>query len=343
MEECSHIQHLTLPSGWTSSSVSASINASFATIDNNTRAVLGSQYDAFRPWVQNWEQREEQYQKQWFEEQVRLINTEGGPRGQEGRQPVPPRLPEERTNYDRRERSVEEIRMADPNPTDRPTTTDIAQGNTLDSVPESGILGVPLRQQEYVYYCGPASAQELLDYEWGYTGSSSKYSQSTLATYMQTDPVNGTYVYKVTDGLNYYKDPNKSPLSTWNSGYIYSDETTTATTLYDDTKQAVSQENHGVVYRVNTCPLPGQSDVWGEPYGLVGYYDSGSGNYSSLIHYVAGRGYTTYSNGRHRVTYLDSYNHAYAWGNPYGYQILDTRNMASCVNAAGSYPGWIIW
>ncbi|MEN6388439.1 MAG: M56 family metallopeptidase, partial [Candidatus Cryosericum sp.] len=79
MEECSHIQHLTLPSGWTSSSVSASINASFATIDNNTRAVLGSQYDAFRQWVQNWEQREEQYQKQWFEEQVRLINTEGGP------------------------------------------------------------------------------------------------------------------------------------------------------------------------------------------------------------------------------------------------------------------------
>jgi hypothetical protein len=357
LQERANIQYLELPQGWASDpksmygEVTARIDTSFAGIDKGTHDVLGSRYESFRQWVREWSEREKVNQQEWFNDQVRLINAASANdksvlRGQEGRQPIPPRLPGERTAYDRAERSIAEMRITDPdpNPTDRPMVVDDAEESVADSIPESGILSVPLRQQQYSYYCGPASAQELLDYEWGYLGTDSQYSQGTLATFMQTN-TDGTYVYQVTAGLNNYRKADKIPLSTWSSGYVYADETTTANSIYDYAKQAVSDENHGVVYRVNTCPSPGQSDSWGELYGLVGYYDPSNptGNYSSLTHYVAGRGYTTYSNGRHRVTYLDTYSHAYAWGNPYGYQILDTRNMATCVNTTASSPGWMMW
>lgn len=59
-------------------------------------------------------------------------------------------------------------------------------------------LSVPLYKQENSYYCGPASAQMTLSYLYG------SVSQSTLARNMGTNLEQGTFVYKMVNGLNSY-------------------------------------------------------------------------------------------------------------------------------------------
>jgi hypothetical protein len=135
LRERADIRNMELPEGWVSdprglyNDVTALIDTSLSGIDKETRNVLGPKYEDFRQWVREWSEREKTNQREWFDEQVRLINTASANdktvlRGQEGRQPVPPRLPEERTDYDRRERSIAEMRATDPdpNPTDKPMT-----------------------------------------------------------------------------------------------------------------------------------------------------------------------------------------------------------------------------
>ncbi len=367
LKEHTALVNIELPEGYLSApgkldnELETKVDAVFAGIDKETRELLSPKYKDFRQWVTEWWEKEKSYREEWFEEQVRILNEQRVKNNSEGEgllsssfqsgpQPMPPLSPQDRMIRDIKERKLQEMlsKEPDPNPFDVPTVNDNVSSQNSITTTESGILNIPLRQQQNSYYCGPATTQELLDYDWGYLSTQSKYSQDELAQstphhlYTTTD---GTMVYRITDALNYLRNPSKSPLSDWVSEYLSQDETTAANRIYDCVKEAVSTENHGVVYRVNTCPKPGQKDVWDEYYGLTGYFDplDPTHNYWSTIHYVAGRGYTTYSNGRHRITYLDSWNHAYPWGNPYGYHIIDTRNVATCVNMANPYPGWIIW
>jgi len=220
----------------------------------------------------------------------------------------------------------------DIDPLDIPLSN-LKLNSTLSDI-ESGEISIPLRRQERYYWCGPASAQEILDYDWGYLSTVSKYSQSFLASKMGTNSTNGTYVYKLTNVLNQYKRSN----FLWVYQQISSDETNASNDLYLKTKSDVS-DYEGIVYHTNTYPYYGK-DVWGERYGLIGYYDPYGYSYHRTYHYVVGYGYLERSNGEHMVKYLDTNSANYGFGNPFGRHTVDARNMATCVIYNARY---IIW
>ncbi len=205
---------------------------------------------------------------------------------------------------------------------------------TFQTTNESREISIPLRMQERSYWCGPASAQEVLDYDWGYLSTVSKYSQSFLANAMGTNSTNGTYVYRLKNALNQYRHSNFY----WDYHQLPSDETSAAIDLYNKTKYDIDSYE-GSVYHTKTYPFYGY-DAWGERYGLIGYYDKYSRDYHVAFHYVVGYGYIEENTGRHRVMYLDSNNSNYGWGTPLGRHTVDARNMAECVI---NNAGYIIW
>ena len=73
------------------------------------------------------------------------------------------------------------------------------QSSTDDEQPEQRTLTITGHLQENSYYCGPASAQIVIQHDTG-----TLYLQSTLASYMQTNSSNGTYVYRLCNALNTY-------------------------------------------------------------------------------------------------------------------------------------------
>ncbi len=227
------------------------------------------------------------------------------------------------------------------------------------SVIKSGEINIPLRKMEEAWYCGPATCQEVLDYNWGYLYDRSKYSQSELADDMGTTEENGTWYPNLTQELNNKQRP-------YSFYWIYSkapnDETREANNVYNYTRWDIDG-NEGLIYLVNTYPhQPGDTnppqksyfyDAWGERYGLVGYYNPNDGDPSSSKqfhatgHFVTGYGYLEYSSGRHCVMYLDSNDHSYKFGNntfinPYGRHVIDARNMATCVIGRNG-TNYIIW
>jgi len=243
-----------------------------------------------------------------------------------GAGPMPPLTPKQKAIYNKKEADFQKWLSKQPkdvDPLDIPLKTNKNVLSPLTT--ESGHISIPLRTQEKYYWCGPASAQEVLDYDWGYLSTKSKYSQSFLADKMGTNSTDGTYVYKLTNALNQYEYSS----FLWVYYQISSDETTAANDLYLKTKEDISGYE-GLVYHTNTYPYYGY-DVWGERYGLVGYFDPYSKAGHSTGHYVVGYGYIQEDSGKHRVSYLDSYDGNYGWGTILGRHTIDARNMATCV------------
>lgn len=254
-------------------------------------------------------------------------SSAGGPNMGAG--PMPPLTPEQKAVRNKKEADFQKwlsIQPKDINPLDIPSATN--QNGISPLSIESGYIAIPLRIQEKTYWCGPASAQEVLDYDWGYVYwyAQSKYSQYDLSIDMLTD-LTGTDVYMLTNTLNEYK---KSPNFNWIHYPISSDETTAADTIYSFQKYDVSNYE-GMIYHTVTYPYYG-FDSWGERYGLIGYFNpSTTTEFYNYGHYVAGYGYSQDSSGRHKVSYLDSYQQNFGWGATQGAHSVDTRNMATCV------------
>lgn len=212
------------------------------------------------------------------------------------------------------------------------------------SVKEEGEISIPVRRQENAYYCGPASAQEVLDYNWygpWWVYFSSKYSQKELADDMHFS--NATYYVYLRNELN---NKQKDASFLWISTQVAAGETDAANEVYTYTKGDISS-NEGLIFLVNTYPKYGY-DVWGERYGLIGYYNPQGREGHSTGHYVVGYGYTQYNNGKHFVKYVDSnygtYDRHYGkyWGIPLGKHEIDARNMGTCVIGKDD-RNYIIW
>ncbi|HHY83814.1 MAG TPA: hypothetical protein GX505_14215 [Clostridiales bacterium] len=205
-------------------------------------------------------------------------------------------------------------------------------------------IAIPLRRQERNYWCGPASAQELLDYDWGYTGATSKYSQSFLADAIGTTSSSGSYVYKIRNALNAYKKAETSP---WAWRTIEEDPNPVETqnealTIYNTTKQD-ALSGKGIIYRTRSDPFGKtyKTDVWGIRYGLVAYVNpDGYGSYEAY-HYIVGYRAATQANGMHGTGYLDSFDAQLPYGNPYGRHFTSSRNIAACTKA--NDEGYIIY
>jgi hypothetical protein len=65
----------------------------------------------------------------------------------------------------------------------------------------SGALSVEARDQTKSYYCGPAVGQVIANYTWMMASGKNKYSQATIATWMQTDAKGYTNAPELRDGL----------------------------------------------------------------------------------------------------------------------------------------------
>jgi len=268
------------------------------------------------------------------------------PTFQMGPQPTPPLSPKDRklraAKLKRFNKWLATQPKINPKTYDRPLTNNdsLKVSPTYLRIIEKGVLSVIARKQEKWYYCGPATAQMILSYDWG-MGERDRYSQKYLADYMYTSPSDGTYVYRLRNALNELKDPYKNPTAYWVYEYLPSDETDAANTLYSHLKYDITNGpvKQALAFHTNTWPKRGR-DVWGKAYGLIGYRSSDGTSGHSTGHYVTGYGYCQYSTGRHTVWYIDSNDSNYGYGNCFGYHEVDTRNMATCVNGNAHY---IIW
>ncbi|NCO28092.1 MAG: hypothetical protein COS15_03940 [Caldiserica bacterium CG02_land_8_20_14_3_00_36_38] len=284
---------------------------------------------------------------------LRAINADGeneglnNPNFQKGSQPFPSlTAEEERLEEEKLQRYREWLSKQpkiDIKNFDMPISNDDSSKEpSILSITEYGSLTIYYRVQETSYYCGPATAQVILNYDWGMIGSSNYYTQSYLANYMGTNSTDGTYVYRLKNALNELKNPNKNPTAYWIYTLLPSNETDAANYLYTYLQNDITYNTtkQALAFHTNTYPKYGY-DAWGERYGLIGYYNpSNSYEYHSTGHYVTGYGYVLYSDGRHRVKYADSWNHDYGWENCLGYHELDARNMATCINGNAGYLIW---
>lgn len=158
----------------------------------------------------------------------------------------------------------------------------------------SRYLNVSAFKQDNSYFCGPASAQMVIHYL-----TSTKYSQSTLASSMGTTSASGTYVYKMAAEL-------KS-----RTGKPYAYTTTSQKNLGNALIYSIDQ-NMPLVFHVNTKTL--------------------NSNYSfSNGHYVVGNGYSygaSGSSGYSNVNYIDPW---YQQG-IHGHHTNSINTMISAVN-----------
>ncbi len=81
-----------------------------------------------------------------------------------------------------------------------PTSTDARVETQACTVPQ-GYLSVEARDQTRSHYCGPATGQVIANYSWAAASATNKYSQATIAGWMQTDTYGGTSAPMLEDGL----------------------------------------------------------------------------------------------------------------------------------------------
>jgi len=178
-----------------------------------------------------------------------------------------------------------------------------------------GLLGVSKRGQEETYYCGPASAEQLLEYLGFYSNPEDGRSttQDNLADDLNTTtsgtPFSGTWGSTLTD---------------WTTGAIYSARwTPSSSTLWSKTVADVST-GWPLIYDVHM-----HNDVY-----LTGY--SGS----TWWHYVTGDGYQDFGTGYKEVHYVDPNRYRSAAYGPHWFSLatmttlLDDRGY-SLVNIKG--------
>ncbi|MBN2286387.1 MAG: C39 family peptidase [Tissierellales bacterium] len=167
----------------------------------------------------------------------------------------------------------------------------------------SGALSVPVYEQEYDYYCGPASVQMVVKYEKGI-----KYSQDTLASDMNTNSSDGTYVYKVTDELNSKIGANS---------FQYID-------IFDGVLE------NDILYSIDhDCPLIYQANR----NDLEGYVTDGG-------HFIVGYGYEWYASGASGYSnafYIDSYGGSSGGGYPLGTHSIGMADLEDAIDNHADY------
>lgn len=170
---------------------------------------------------------------------------------------------------------------------------------SLKEITGGNRLTVANLKQKKGYYCGPASARIVLKYK------GRDISQDTLANYMGTTAKNGTYVYKMVEGVNHYLGSSKykyvlnSQIS-FGSGLVYSID-----------------KNYPVICHVMTGKLPNYSG-----------YNTG--------HYLVATGYkyTAVGNsGSDRVYYNDPNNN----DDYYGKYYTTWSKMRTAINENAGY------
>lgn len=208
------------------------------------------------------------------------------------------------------------------------TTVDepIKSGALTLVTPYQYSIAMPARTQETGDWCGVASTQMVSDYEWGYTGNQSKYSQQLIANWegATKDGVSSTVIK---DFLNNHP----APYVTWtwvrDQPPYAQGEPQAATTLFDTMNYNI-QHGHGTVMSLN--PYVGGYDAWGEPYGLIGWN-------AASKHFVAGYGVSLGSDNRHRVMYIDSWETSS--GGSLGPHTIDAANM---VHLMANIQGYLV-
>ena len=164
-------------------------------------------------------------------------------------------------------------------------------------------LSITPYQQSNYYYCGPANVKMIVQY---LNGTSAP--QSTYASYMNTDSQGQSYVYQVTNALNYYtsKTYNYVQGQTYNSN-------TFATQV-----QSNIQANKPIVLHAWTQSL---------------YMYNGVG----IGHYLTVNGYTYSASfgsnpGIANIYYVDPYYVDYGNGSVYGEHMDTTSNVFNTVS-----------
>ena len=187
-------------------------------------------------------------------------------------------------------------------------------------------IAMPAREQETGYYCGVASTQMVSDYEWGYAGNQSKYSQQLIAD-SEGATTDGVSSAAIKDFLNNHP----APYVTWTwvrDQPPYAQGEPQAATALFDTMDYNIQHGHGTVMSLN--PYVGGYDAWGELYGLIGWN-------AASRHFVAGYGVLLRSDNCHRVMYIDPWETG--WGGPpsLGPHTIDAANMVHLMGDIGGY------
>ncbi|MGB9666381.1 MAG: C39 family peptidase [Candidatus Cryosericum sp.] len=184
----------------------------------------------------------------------------------------------------------------------------LGKASGLQSVAsETLALNIPYRIQENGYYCGPASTQMILDYDWGFTGSNSKYTQTFINTHGEgATPTAGTSSDRIVTFLNTYGYPPKmhwtrDPIST------SSDETTATTWLYNSIRFNITN-NSGTITGVYTCDErlnangTHKQDAWGRDQRLWGW------DWTPHQHFIVEYGVQLDASNRHWISYIDPWN-----------------------------------
>ncbi len=167
---------------------------------------------------------------------------------------------------------------------------------------ETQTLNVPLHQQAETYYCGPACGKMVIDYL-----QPQNLTQGAVARKMETDS-DGTIVYKLTNGLNYYLSGD--PYS-----YVSTSEIAFASGL------VYSIDNgYPVVCHVQTNELP-----------IYEGYTSG--------HYVVATGYYIAQYNQNsasdvRTVYYNDPNYRYAF---YGCKSCPINDMRLAINSQSGF------
>lgn len=208
------------------------------------------------------------------------------------------------------------------------TTVDepIKSGALTLVTPYQHSIAMPARTQETGDWCGVASTQMLSDYEWGYIGNQSKYSQQLIAN-SEGATEDGVSSAAIKDFLNNHP----APYVTWTwvrDQPPYAQGEPQAATALFDTMDYNIQHGHGTVMSLN--PYVGGYDAWGEAYGLIGWN-------AASRHFVAGYGVLLRSDNCHRVMYIDPWETG--WGGPpsLGLHTIDAANMVHLMEDLGGY------
>lgn len=191
-------------------------------------------------------------------------------------------------------------RLEQVNGTNQKIDAYIAMKQNTRSSSSNG-LAVPLYQQELTYYCGPACVQMAVSYITG-----TKYSQSTLANYMNTSSNGGTYVYQIRNGLNAYTSAGAYE-------YVTTSESSFSSSL-------IYSVDHGkpVICHVMTGGLPNYSGA------------------SNTGHYIVARAYYVAFSGSSYTTTCQ-YNDPHYNSNYYGIYTCDMTVMLNAINANAGY------
>ncbi|HVM23771.1 MAG TPA: hypothetical protein VM253_00055 [Candidatus Limnocylindrales bacterium] len=165
----------------------------------------------------------------------------------------------------------------------------------------SGALSVEARDQTKSHYCGPAVGQVIANYTWMMASGKNKYSQSTIATWMQTDAKGYTNAPELRDGLTKATASAPRLPSNWKWVITYLTDT--------DSDGVVGDQLHDYVrWNVSGSKMPLAFAV--KPYDRNSKYhlSSWAKPVSSVGHWIAAYGwYATWTNNdTPRIYYTDS-------------------------------------